>query len=141
MSVGRPTPVLEAEGLSKRFGATEALVDVALEVVEEPLLAGDEVERRAGLSRGMVHVRDGDYVGNAVNTAARLTDLARPGSVLVAEDAASRFARDWVTRQLRPRKLKGLGRVRPGRGWGGGAPRRARPGGGPGGGGAREPDG
>jgi rhamnose transport system ATP-binding protein len=32
MSVGRPTPVLEAEGLSKRFGATEALVDVALDL-------------------------------------------------------------------------------------------------------------
>lgn len=98
-------------------GDLDRLVDVLLRVVEEPLPSGDEVERRAGVAAGMVTIRDGDYVGHAVNTAARLTDLARPGSVLVAEDATPRFQRDWVTRQLRPRKLKGLGRARPYRIW------------------------
>ena len=95
--------------------SADRLVDVLLRVVDDPLPSGDEVERRAGIAAGGITIRDGDYVGTAVNTAARLTDLARPGSVLVAEDAVGRLAGDWPQRQLRPRKLKGLGRSRPSR--------------------------
>jgi adenylate cyclase len=98
-------------------GDLDRLVDVLLRVVDDPLPSGDEVERRAGAAAGPVAVRDGDYIGNAVNTAARLTDLARPGSVLVEEPAAARLAGDWPRKQLRPRKLKGLGRARPYRVW------------------------
>lgn len=93
----------------------DRLVDVLLRVVDEPLASGDEVERRAGAAAGEITIRDGDYVGTSVNTAARLTDLARPGSVLVAEEAVARLERDWQLRQLRARKLKGLGRSRPSR--------------------------
>jgi adenylate cyclase len=97
-------------------GELERLVEVCLRVVDEPLPSGDEVQRRAGLAAGDVQVRDGDYVGNAVNTAARLTDLARPGSVLVGEDAVERLDEDaWDLKRLRARKLKGLGRSRPSR--------------------------
>lgn len=95
--------------------SVDRLVDVLLRVVDDPLPSGDEVERRAGIAAGGITIRDGDYVGTAVNTAARLTDLARPGSVLVAEDAVDRLEGDWPTRQLRARKLKGLGRSRPSR--------------------------
>lgn len=98
-------------------GDVEHLVEVCLRVVEDPLPSGDEIERRAGIGAGAVQVRDGDYVGHPVNTAARLTDLARPGSVLVAEDAADRLSGRWTTRRLQARKLKGLGRVRPSRVW------------------------
>jgi adenylate cyclase len=102
-------------------GDLDRLVDVCLRVVEDPLPSGDEVERRAGVAAGAVQVRDGDYVGHPVNTAARLTDLARPSSVLVAETAVARLGGDWTTRRLRARKLKGLGRVRPSRVWRAGA--------------------
>ena len=102
-------------------GSLDRLVDVLLRVVEDPPGSGDgdpragteHVERRAGVSAGPVAIRDGDYLGNAVNVAARLTDLARPGTVLVDDRVADRFERDWTTRQLRARKLKGLGRARP----------------------------
>lgn len=98
-------------------GDVDRLVEVCLRVVEDPLPSGDEVERRAGIAAGGIQIRDGDYVGHPVNTAARLTDLARPGSVLVAEDATDRLAAAWVTRRLHARKLKGLGRLRPSRVW------------------------
>jgi adenylate cyclase len=97
-------------------GELDQLVEVCLRVVDEPLPSGDEVERRAGLAAGDIQVRDGDYVGHAVNMAARLTDLARPGSVLVAEDVVERLDQDaWDLKRLRARKLKGLGRSRPSR--------------------------
>jgi class 3 adenylate cyclase len=104
-------------------GDLDELVATCLRVVDEALPSGDEVESRAGLAAGDIQVRDGDYVGHPVNMAARLTDLARPGSVLVAEDAVERLSTDaWDLKRLRGRKLKGLGRTRPSR------VRRAEPG-------------
>lgn len=97
-------------------GDLDRLVEVCLRVVEGELASGEEVERRAGVAAGDVQVRDGDYVGTTVNTAARLTDLARPGSVLVAEEAVERLSGDaWFLKRLHRRKLKGLGRTRPSR--------------------------
>lgn len=93
-------------------GELDRLVDVCLRVLEEPFLAGDEVERRAGASYGSVHVRDGDYVGTAVNTAARLTDLARPGALLVDGVAEEHLGDRWRASLLPLRKLKGLGTSR-----------------------------
>lgn len=40
---------------------------------------------RVGVSAGPVVFRDGDYFGRTVNVAARITDYARPGEVLVSE--------------------------------------------------------
>lgn len=97
-------------------GVVDDLVEVCLRVVEDPLPSGDEVERRAGVAAGGVQIRDGDYVGHPVNTAARLTDLARPGSVLVDEPAVERLDDEaWRCKRLHGRKLKGLGRMRPSR--------------------------
>jgi class 3 adenylate cyclase len=97
-------------------GRVDDVVEVCLRVTEHTRSSDDEVERRAGVAAGSVSVRDGDYIGHAVNTAARLTDLARPGSVLVDEDAVGRLDADaWQLKRLHGRKLKGLGRVRPSR--------------------------
>ena len=68
---------------------------------------------RVGLASGDVLAHDGDLFGPPVNLAARIVAIARPGSVvipesiyaLVADDPAYRF------RLLRPRLLKGIGRV------------------------------
>jgi adenylate cyclase len=97
-------------------GRVDDVVEVCLRVTEHPRSSDDEVERRAGVAAGSVSVRDGDYIGHAVNTAARLTDLARPGSVLVDEGAVGRLdAEAWHLKRLHGRKLKGLGKLRPSR--------------------------
>lgn len=95
-------------------GNLDRLVDVLHDVVTAEPDALRDIGRRAGISRGEVLVRDGDYVGTPVNTAARLTDLARPGTVLVAADAADQLSEDrWEQRRIPPKHLKGLGTSRP----------------------------
>jgi adenylate cyclase len=88
-------------------------VDVALSVAEARRADPDTLDVRAGVAFGLLVPRDGDYYGTTVNLASRLVNIAYPGSVLVSEelhhalDDDSRF--DW--RYLRPRRLKGIGRV------------------------------
>jgi class 3 adenylate cyclase len=67
---------------------------------------------RAGISGGPVILFEGDdYIGHAVNAAARLCDVAGPGEVLCEHDPAA-AAPDWVTvTSYRPLRLKGLGRI------------------------------
>jgi adenylate cyclase len=68
---------------------------------------------RVGLAIGPVLPRAGDYLGPAVNLASRLVNLARPGSVLISEQMAEELdGLDEVDlKRLRPRNLKGIGRV------------------------------
>ena len=69
----------------------EPLLAAALELIEAAEEEGDEFPwLRAGLARGPVLPRQGDYFGRPVNLASRITGIARPGSVLV--DAATREA-------------------------------------------------
>lgn len=93
--------------------AADALVDVLLHTVEESPAGLEDVPRRAGMAHGEVLVRDGDYVGTTVNTAARLTDLARPGTVVVSPEAAAALGEHWEQSRLPPVRLKGLGTARP----------------------------
>lgn len=68
---------------------------------------------RVGLAYGPVLLRDGDCYGVVVNLANRLVKIAAEGSVLASDglhaalEADDRF--DW--RAMRPRYLKGLGKV------------------------------
>jgi class 3 adenylate cyclase len=61
----------------------------------EPELRSDEAISRAelahlpGTTTGPVVFRDGDYFGRTVDTAARITDYARPREVLVGEDVVT----------------------------------------------------
>jgi len=65
--------------------APAPLVDVALKLV-----AAFEREElpslRAGIAFGPALVRAGDYYGNSVNLASRVTGVARPGSVLCTQE-------------------------------------------------------
>ncbi len=95
-------------------GDVDNLVDVLLRVVEDepPELVG--IGRRAGVCWGEVIVREGDYVGTTVNHAARLTDVARPGSLVIAEDAGQHLDPErWDLSHLPVVRLKGLGTSRP----------------------------
>jgi adenylate cyclase len=98
-----------------------ALLDAALALVARADERGDEFPQlRAGVASGAALERAGDWYGRPVNLASRITGVARPGSVLVAEaarDAAGRDDYSWSFAGAR--KLKGvdgevkLFRVRP----------------------------
>lgn len=61
------------------------LVDAVLRLVEAAQ-ADDSLPRlRAGVAAGEAVSRVGDWFGSPVNTASRITGVARPGTVLVAE--------------------------------------------------------
>jgi adenylate cyclase len=69
---------------------------------------------RVGLAMGQLVGIEGDFFGETVNRASRLSDIAHPGTVLV-DDALGRELDgrdDLVVRPLKPRKLKGIGYVR-----------------------------
>jgi adenylate cyclase len=66
---------------------TEAAVDAALDLVKAADAEGEDFPQlRAGLAAGEALNRYGDWYGNPVNLASRVTGIAYPGSVLVAED-------------------------------------------------------
>ena len=68
---------------------TDALLEAAHELLERIAEGEDEDELpliRAGCAYGPVFTRGGDYYGRSVNLASRITETARPGSVLVTEE-------------------------------------------------------
>lgn len=89
-------------------GSPDRVAWALLRTVEAEPDALVDVQRRAGMAYGQVLVREGDYVGTTVNTAARLTDLARPGSLVVTAEAADALTEDWELSRLPPKRLKGL---------------------------------
>ncbi|MEY8015168.1 adenylate/guanylate cyclase domain-containing protein [Mycobacterium servetii] len=61
------------------------LLDVALKLVEAVDTDDDFPRLRAGVASGMAVSRAGDWFGSPVNVASRITGVARPGTVLVAD--------------------------------------------------------
>jgi adenylate cyclase len=68
---------------------------------------------RVGIAYGPVLGREGDYFGPVVNVAHRIVNIAYPGTVVVSSDVAESIGEDQglEVRSLRPRLLKGVGRV------------------------------
>jgi adenylate cyclase len=87
---------------------TEASLE-AIRVLEKRI----PLEARAGLARGPVVRRAGDYFGPVVNMAQRLTTVAPPGVVVAAEPAASALDDALVTerREVEVRGFDGPIRV------------------------------
>jgi adenylate cyclase len=84
-----------------------ALVAAALSLVEAIEMA-DLPALRAGLASGAVVNRAGDWYGNTVNLASRVTGVARPSSVLATEDVRD-AARDGFAWSFAGRfRLKGI---------------------------------
>jgi adenylate cyclase len=70
---------------------------------------------RVGVAHGPVLPLMGDVFGTTVNLAARLTSLARPGSVVIDSELAAQLEKDpvyQVTRIVR-RPVRGLGIIQP----------------------------
>lgn len=87
------------------------LLDALLSLLEAVDAEGEEFPRlRAGAACGNALSRAGDWFGAPVNLASRITDKARPGSVVVTAEFRERMpeeAYDW-TRLPGKRKLKGI---------------------------------
>lgn len=89
------------------------LADAMLELTTEVEALADSPVR-GGMASGDLLARDGDYFGPAVNVAARLTDIARPWRVLVAEEDVAEVRRAFKVDRIRPMRLRGIGTSRPG---------------------------
>lgn len=88
-----------------------ALLDAALRLVEAAEAEGDSLPRlRAGLATGPALHRAGDWYGAPVNLASRITDIARPSSVVVDEATRKALGGDgaWRFSTVPPRRLKGV---------------------------------
>ena len=91
--------------------ATAALIAVRL--TERSI--GDELlpETRAGIAAGRLVAREGDYFGPVVNLAARLTEVARPGSVLAPAEIGDTIGHDerFHVRRVASRRIRDIGRI------------------------------
>jgi len=84
---GRPVKLL-GDGVMFYFPDPAQAVLCGLELVER--IPREGLPRaRMGVNAGPVVFQDGDYYGSTVNVAARITDYARPGEVLVSDDVVS----------------------------------------------------
>ena len=86
------------------------LLEVVLGTDDEPALESSPM--RGGMAHGPVLMRAGDYFGPPVNIAARLTDHARPGTVLADEHLGDELS-GFYTRRVPPMRLRGVGFRRP----------------------------
>ena len=109
--------VIKTLGDALLFTADDApaAAEVALATVEAHEADEALPSVRAGVALGPVLVRLGDVYGQPVNLASRLTDEARPGTVLVDDLAALELATGpaYVVRALRPRSVRGYGSLTP----------------------------
>lgn len=85
------------------------VVDAALELVDAAGREGEEFPLlRAGLASGKALPRSGDWYGRPVNIASRITAIARPASVLAAEEVRDALAGSYEWSFAGPRRLKGI---------------------------------
>lgn len=104
---GQPVKLL-GDGVMFHFPDPGGAVRCGLELVARVPELGLP-RARMGAHSGPVVFRDGDYFGRTVNVAARITDYARPGEVLVSDDIAGGAPPGGVGyRPLGPIPLKGL---------------------------------
>jgi adenylate cyclase len=88
----------------------QPMLDMLLKLVEAVDTDNDFPRLRAGGASGMAVSRAGDWFGSPVNVASRITDVARPGTVLVADSvwdavgAAGMFQGSFAG----ARRLKGI---------------------------------
>jgi adenylate cyclase len=87
----------------------DALVEAALDLVEGSEARGDDFPLlHAGIAFGPALPRAGDWYGRTVNLASRLSDFARPGSVVSNEELREATERDWSWSFAGKRHFKGI---------------------------------
>jgi adenylate cyclase len=105
---GRPVKLL-GDGVMFHFPAPAQGVLCGLELVDRIPRIGLP-RARVGLHTGPVVFQNGDYFGRTVNIAARITDYARPGEVLVSDEVVAATDGFQAARYqpVGPVSLKGL---------------------------------
>ncbi len=89
----------------------DALLDVALDLIEAAEREGDDFPGlKAGVARGEAIHRFGDWYGNPVNLASRVTSIARPGSVLATDDVREAVVGGYKWSFAGERRVKGVRR-------------------------------
>lgn len=88
------------------------LIPVLLGLVEDRERLA-EAPRKAGVAEGPVLVRSGDYYGPTPNLAARLTEHARPWTLLAAADLEERLDGQYDLTRIPETTLRGVGEHQP----------------------------
>jgi adenylate cyclase len=104
-----PVRLVKTIGDAAMFVSPEPapLVGVALRLVDA--FEQEELPSlRAGIAFGPAMVRAGDYFGNSVNLASRVTGVARPGSVLCTREVRDASRDDFEWSAAGRHKLKGV---------------------------------
>jgi adenylate cyclase len=104
-----PVRLVKTIGDAAMFVSSEPgpLIDVAIRLVA----AFEEHELpslRAGIALGPAVTRAGDYYGNSVNLASRVTGIARPGSVLCTKEIHDAAEADFTWSSAGRHRLKGI---------------------------------
>jgi adenylate cyclase len=87
----------------------EAMVAAALSLIHAAEQEGQQFPwLRAGIASGPTLPQSGDYYGRAVNLASRITNVARPGSVVLDEATKEAAGERFTYSYVGERKLKGL---------------------------------
>jgi len=86
------------------------LLDATLTLVQRSEEQGDDFPAlRAGVASGTALTRGGDWYGRPVNLASRITNIARPGSVLTSREVYDAVGQDGYRWSFAgDRKLKGV---------------------------------
>lgn len=88
---------------------TEPLVEAVVDIEDRISQSGSPLPLRAGISVGPVILFEGDdYIGHAVNIAARLCDEAAPREVLAVENAVSSLLVNTDAAPAGDREIRGL---------------------------------
>ncbi|MFG3430357.1 adenylate/guanylate cyclase domain-containing protein [Streptomyces californicus] len=93
----------------------DGAVSIALDMISRTEADPELPRVRTGLAYGTVLSRFGDVYGSTVNTAARLTALARPGTTLVDPELAAELSDlpGYSLQRLRAVAVRGYRRLRP----------------------------
>ncbi|MFI9506148.1 adenylate/guanylate cyclase domain-containing protein [Nocardia sp. NPDC052566] len=88
---------------------------IALAIQESTMMVGGTPDLRVAFAYGPVLQRFGDLYGSVVNIASRLTGVARPGTILIDDNAATQLAGDpeFTVNNLRSVRVRGFTRLRP----------------------------
>lgn len=88
--------------------------EIALTLTERTSADAGLPDVRAGMAGGRILSRFGDVYGSVVNLAARLTSIARPGTILVDRELARDLAttNGYSVRPRRPASVRGYTRLR-----------------------------
>ncbi|WP_280431481.1 adenylate/guanylate cyclase domain-containing protein [Nocardia brasiliensis] len=109
--------VVKNVGDEVMFAATNAAdaARIALAIQESTMMVGGTPELRVAVAYGPVLQRFGDLYGSVVNIASRLTGVARPGTVMIDDEAANALdgEPEFIVKNLRSVRVRGFNRLRP----------------------------